>query len=64
MKAFVVSLTRAARDLQGIFQLHQNVLDRAAEINHLLHSLISDFTLYCHKKFHQETQEVTSPSGL
>jgi hypothetical protein len=42
MKAFVVSLARAARDLQGIFQLHQNVLDRAAEIKHLLHSLISE----------------------
>ena len=42
MKLFVVSLARAARDLQGIFQLHQNVLDRAAEINHLLHSLISE----------------------
>jgi len=42
MKAFVVSLARAARDLQGIFQLHQNVLDKVAEINRLLHSLISE----------------------
>jgi len=40
--AHVVKLARAARDLQGILQLHQNMLNRAAENNHLLHSLISE----------------------
>lgn len=39
--AYTTSLARAARDLQGIFQLHQNMLDRAAESNHLLQNLIS-----------------------
>ena len=39
--ANITLLARVARDLQGIFQLHQNVLDRAAESNHLLHKLIS-----------------------
>ncbi len=39
---YVVQLARAARDLRGILLLHQNVLDRAAESNHLLHSLISE----------------------
>ena len=39
--AYITSVARAARDLQGIFRLHQNMLDRAAESNQLLQSLIS-----------------------
>ena len=39
--AYVTSLARAARDVQGIFQLHQNMLDRAAESSRLLRGLIS-----------------------
>jgi hypothetical protein len=37
-----VQLARAAADLRGIYQLHQNVFTRAAESHALLHDLISD----------------------
>lgn len=39
---YITKLARATRDLQGILQLHQKMLDRAAENNRLLHSLISE----------------------
>lgn len=40
--ALVSRLARAAPDLRGFFQLHQTVLDRAAESNDILHRLLSE----------------------
>jgi len=38
----VVKLARMSRDVRGIYQLHQNVLNRVAESNALLHQLLSE----------------------